>query len=251
MDTSNYEIIFPEANEQLDQNEEWFMVKHEGQLRKLRCHDYDELYKVPGLYEDIFYNRLGCNSPNVVCEMLDDQMKKTEEPDPSLRVFDFGAGNGMVGERIREEMDCDLLIGVDILPEAKDAAERDRPGLYDEYHVLDLCSLDEQKKKKFESYDFNTLVTVAALGFDDIPTMAFMNAFNLMQEGAWVAFNIKENFLSDNDNSGYKEMIGNVMDDTLDILEERKYCHRLSLAGDELCYRAIVGRKLNDVESYS
>ncbi|MDM8551380.1 methyltransferase, partial [Desulfobacterales bacterium HSG2] len=167
-----------------------------------------------------------------------------------LRVFDFGAGNGMVGEIIRD-MECDLLVGVDILPEAKEAAERDRPGIYDDYYVLDMTSLEEEEKKKFEGYDFNTLVTVAALGYDDIPTMAFMNAFNLLQDDAWVAFNIKEKFLSETDNTGYGDMIGKIMDDNLVIRQERKYCHRLSVAGEELCYHAIVGKKVNDISGIS
>lgn len=248
MNTSGYEIILPESGEQLDQNEEWFMVKHEGQVKKVRSHDYDEIYKIPGLYEDIFYKRLGCISPKVVCELLDGEMKKKNES--GLRVFDFGAGNGIVGEIIRD-MACDLLIGVDILPEAKEAAERDRPGIYDDYYVLDMASLGDEEKRKFEAYDFNALVTVAALGFDDIPTMAFMNAFNLLKNDAWVAFNIKENFLSEVDSSGYSEVISKIMDDSLVVLQERKYCHRLSVAGEELCYRAIVGKKANNIDDIS
>ncbi|MDM8551381.1 methyltransferase [Desulfobacterales bacterium HSG2] len=250
MDTSDYEIILPEIGEQLDQNEEWFMVKHEGQVKKVRSHDYDEIYRIPGLYEDIFYKRLGCVSPKVVCELLNEEIKKKGEQDSALRVFDFGAGNGMVGEIVRK-MGCDFLVGVDILPEAKEAAERDRPGVYDDYYVLDMTCLEDEEKRKFEEYNFNTLVTVAALGFDDIPTRAFMNAFNLLKNDAWVAFNIKEKFLSKADSSGYGDVIGKIMDDNLVILQERKYCHRLSVAGEELCYHAIVGKKANNIDDIS
>ncbi len=96
-------------------------------------------------------------------------------------------------------------------------------------------------------HNFNTLVTVAALGFDDIPTMAFLNAFNLIQEEAWVAFNIRDKFLSENDSTGYSEVLGKIMDENFTILQEKKYCHRLSFAGEEICYHAIVGKKLDNI----
>ncbi|MCP4348784.1 MAG: methyltransferase [Desulfobacterales bacterium] len=251
MDTSKYEIIIPEYNnERADQNEEWFYIEHEGKRTRLRAHDYDEIYKIPGLYEELFYNRMECVSPDVVCEMLDEEMKKAGQSDSSLRVFDFGAGNGIVGEKVRE-LDCDLVVGVDIISEAKEASERDRPGVYDGYYVLDMSSLDENKENHFKSYNFNTLVTVAALGFDDIPTVAFLNAFNLVQDDAWVAFNIKERFLSEEDDSGYSEIFNKILNENFNILQERKYCHRLSFAGEELCYHAIVGKKLDNISDIS
>lgn len=246
MEPSEYKIIFPNVKENMDQNEEWFIVDYNGQQRKIRSHDYDEIYKIPGLYEDFFYNRLGCRSPNVVCGMLEQEMKKADESE--LRVFDFGAGNGIVGEVLRE-MDCDLLllVGVDILSEAKDALERDRPGIYDDYYVMDMSCLSEAEEKKFKAYNFNTLITVAALGFDDIPTAAFLNVFNMLDGEAWVAFNIKDRFLSEKDESGYKDVIEEMMNGSLSILQEKKYCHRRSITGEELCYHAIVGKKTDDV----
>ncbi|MDM8525374.1 methyltransferase [Desulfococcaceae bacterium HSG8] len=250
MESCNYELIFPKTKDELDQDQEWVIVKEEGCQKKIMVHDYDEIYKIPGLYEDLFYKRLGCDSPNVVCEMLAEEMKKADETDVGLRVFDFGAGNGIVGERIRE-MDCDLVVGVDIIPEAKDAARRDRPGIYDDYHVADLTDLNDQEKRQFRDYNFNTLVTVAALGFNDIPTVAFLNAFNLIDEDGWVAFNIRDKFLTENDHTGYRQVLSQVMDDSLDILQDRRYCHRRSLSGDELCYHAIVGKKVNDIDNLS
>ncbi len=251
MDSANYELILPQLDDSLDQNEEWFILEHEGEYKKVKSHDYEQIYRVPGLYEDIFYNRLGCKSPNVVCDLLDQEMRKAEDPDQPLRVFDFGAGNGIVGEVIKEEMDCDLLVGVDILPEAKEAVERDRPGLYDDYYVLDMSCIDEAELGKFQSYNFNTLVTVAALGFGDIPTRAFVNAFNMLQDDAWVAFNLRDKFLAEEDNSGYREVLQTILDDSFSISQEKRYCHRRSIAGDEVCYHAIVGKKLDNIEDVS
>ena len=52
-------------------------------------------------------------------------------------MLDLGAGNGMVGEALREH-GFEEITGVDITPEAGEAAERDRPGVYADYHVCDL-----------------------------------------------------------------------------------------------------------------
>ena len=57
-----------------------------------------------------------------------------------LRVLDVGAGNGMVGEEL-DRMGARHIVGVDIIPEAKEAAERDRPGVYDDYFVVDLTDV--------------------------------------------------------------------------------------------------------------
>jgi len=65
---------------------------------------------VPGLYESLFYGMFKCNSPKIVCDLL----KKY-------------VGNGPVQD--------------DIVASAADALERDRPGLYDAYHVADLTAM--------------------------------------------------------------------------------------------------------------
>ena len=43
--------------------------------RKIKFHDYDEIYQVPGLYEQIFYDRLKCTSPNKVTSILESAIK--------------------------------------------------------------------------------------------------------------------------------------------------------------------------------
>jgi SAM-dependent methyltransferase len=152
----------------------------------------------------------------------------------------------MVGEEIAKR-GSNLVVGVDILSEAKEATERDRAGIYDKYYVMDLDDPDDKDMEKLEQYDFNTLISVAALGFDDIPPRAFLNAFNLIKDGGWVAFNIKDRFLTNKDDTGYKDIITGIRDSNMTILCEKRYCHRLSLSGEELYYIAIIGRKMADV----
>lgn len=246
MRTSNYEIIFPDVKEQLEQDEEWLMIDYGNRLEKIRFHDYGTLYDIPGLYEELFYNRLKCNSPKVICDLMSETLEESELSREDLRVLDFGAGNGMVGELIREK-GCDLIVGIDILPEAQNAAYRDRPSVYDDYFVMDLNQLDKDNEELLTDFDFNALVTVAALGFGDIPPAAFFNAFNLIEDDGLIAFNIKDKFLSDEDNTGYKEIFKKISKDHIEIHQREEYCHRLSLDGNELNYTALVGTKIKDV----
>ena len=51
------------------------------------------------------------------------------------------------------------------------------------------------------------MVTVAALGFGDIPTNAFIEAFNIISAVGWVACNIMETFFVKSDKTGFSSMI--------------------------------------------
>ena len=55
-------------------------------------------------------------------------------------MLDIGAGNGMVGEQL-VDMGAEQVGGVDIIEEAAQALERDRPGIYKDYDVADLTNL--------------------------------------------------------------------------------------------------------------
>jgi hypothetical protein len=161
-------------------------------------------------------------------------------------VLDFGAGNGIVGARLQEAVETESIVGVDIIEEAKNAVQRDRPDIYDDYHVLNLSEMDEGAKHKLDRWNFNALVTVAALGFGDIPTQAFVNAFNLIENDSWVVFNIKDRFFSEDDETGYNRILQQMVGNSLNVVKKHHYCHRLSMAGEPLHYYAIVGRKEND-----
>jgi predicted TPR repeat methyltransferase len=242
MDCTDYKVRFPDTECQLDQDEECITLVSGNRSKKIRLHDYEKIYRVPGLYEEVLYERLKCNSPQVVCTLLKEEMETSEE-EARLRVLDFGAGNGMVGECLKETIGCETLVGVDIIEEALEATHRDRPGLYDDYYVMDFCQLEEREEEQLKKWDFNALITVAALGYDHISTRAFVNAFNLLDDDSWVAFNIKDRFLSEEDASGFKQILNAMMGDSLSVLQNKRYCHRLSLSGEPLHYHAIVGKK--------
>src|SRR5210317_67752 len=138
-----HRIQFPKSgSSNLNQDEAYFFLQGSGGQRKIRFHDYDEIYQVQGLYEQIFYDRLKCTSPVKVATILESSLKQSEDNLSELRVLDFGAGNGMMGEELKKH-GISRLVGVDIIPEAYEATVRDRPGLYDAYYVEDFTDLDE------------------------------------------------------------------------------------------------------------
>jgi len=246
---SKCKLTLPGIETTLEQNEEWLWVSDNGvKKRRLRLHDYATIYDIPGLYERVFCDMLQSRSWEVIPSMLSYEINKSNKKVDSLRVLDFGAGNGMVGEALLSQMDCELMIGVDILPEAKKATERDRPGVYDKYYVVDMSQIEPATRKELADFGFNCLITVAALGFGDIPTGAFVEAFNLIRNQGWIAFNIKDKFLTNQDDTGFARLIGRMLnDDILDTHFEQKYRHRFSVDGKELYYSAIVGKKKRDI----
>ncbi len=240
-----YTIRFPEVNE-IEQGEEFFFLTKNDQTEKIGFHDYDKIYDTPGLYEHLFYDRYGCNSPEVVCSLLHDHMEKMDDA-PDLRVFDVGAGNGMVGEQLMER-GADTVVGIDIIEEAASALDRDRPGIYKDYHVADLTQLPRDLYQSLERQDFNCLTVVAALGFGDIPPMAFARGYNLVSSPGWVAFNIKEDFVCDEDSTGFCKLIDRMEDENImEIQARHRYRHRFCQDGTPLYYYALVGQKNQDI----
>jgi len=243
-----HRIRFPKAElTSHSQDETYFFLLDSDSQRKIRFHDYDEIYKVAGLYEQLFYDRLKCNSPSKVASILESAVKQYQKNFSELRVLDLGAGNGIMGEELNRR-GISRLIGVDIIPEAYDAVIRDRPGLYDAFYIEDFTRLDDDKKEEITSWQCDCMVTVAALGFGDIPTKAFIEAFNIIKSNGWIAFNIKETFFNNSDESGFSKMIRKlIFSEYLDIYHIERYRHRLSIEGEPLYYFAIAGQKNADI----
>ena len=246
----NYTIILPENHTHtLEQDEEYCILKKNDGTgeHKVRFHDYGKIYSIPGLYEQLFYKKLKCISPDTVCSLLKKVVDESGEDLSDLRVLDLGAGNGMVGEALHNS-GVEKIYGVDIEEKAKCAVERDRPGVYQNYYIKDFCSISDSFRLKIKGKALNCLTTVAALGFGDIPPKVFAEGFNLMATPAWVAFNIKEDFLSVDDSSGFSTLIRKIIDKgILQIRQQHHYRHRLSIQGDPLYYIALIGKKTADI----
>jgi predicted TPR repeat methyltransferase len=241
------EITFPEATGGRDQDEEWCEVRIDGEPTRVRFHDYAAIYEVPGLYERLFYEELECQSPQTVRQVLDEALDEVEVDRGELRVLDVGAGNGMVGEQL-DELGAETIVGVDIIEAAATATERDRPGLYDDYHVVDLTEVPDPVDRALKDVEFNCMTSVAALGFGDIPPEAFAGAYQYVADGGLVGISIKADFVSAEDRSGFAELITAAIDDgSLEVQASRRFVHRLSAAGDPIDYVALAAQKQGEL----
>jgi SAM-dependent methyltransferase len=245
--TDDFVLRLPDgASTSADQDEEWCEVEYDGETRRLRFHDYADIYSIPGLYERLIYEELRCESPRVIARLLAGEIEKRDVDPESLRVLDLGAGNGIVAEELRR-VGVGHLVGIDIIPEAAEAAERDRPGLYDDYVVADLTENSPEVRKQLDDHELNAFTCVAALGFGDIPPQVFCEALRRVNTPSLVVYNIKETFLGEEDPSGFSDLVEGLDDQgSLVTLAKERYQHRLSWAGEPLHYYAVLAEKRAD-----
>ena len=249
IDSAVQDIILPDAKvvNGIAQDQEWCDVLVENERQRIRFHDYADIFQVPGLYEELFYDRLECCSPSCIVNLLADVSSELGGDPSTFKVLDVGAGNGMVGDEL-QELGVDSVVGIDLIPEAQAATHRDRPGLYEDYYVADLTDMPGEIERALTGQKFNCLTTVAALGFGDIPPAAFLNALSLIRTPGWLAFNIKEDFLRDDDSSGFSRLVHQLSrDEFIQTQCYRRYQHRVSVSGKPLYYVAMIARKLRDI----
>jgi predicted TPR repeat methyltransferase len=232
---------------QLTQDTEWCEVRESEGWRRIRFHDYAEIFSRPMLYDYLFYGLLRCRSPQRVVGLLEEVRREHGLRERPLRVIDLGAGNGIVGEELKKH-DAEHIVGVDILPEARKAAKRERSHVYDDYLVGDLTEPSDEMLEGLAKAGANCLACVAALGFGDIPPLAYYNALKFVEIGGHIAFNIKDEFLHARYTHGFAELIRRAQTDGVLRFEAmRRYQHRLSTAGEPIFYTAIVATKLKDI----
>jgi len=232
------------ATSHLDQGAEVAEVIVSGRPRWVRFHDYPTIFTTPGLYEKLFYERLGCQSPTIVAESLTRLLEQQGMPPSRIRLLDVGAGNGMVGEEMRAR-GVREIVGLDVLTEAKQATERDRPGLYDDYLVTDLTNMDEAQARALRSRRFNCMTMVAAMGVKEILKGVLVNAIDVLDTPAWVAFTVRVDLL-DPEHPGRLSEVLSVLerDGVLQPYVYWRYLHRYLVNGDSVDYALIVAKKV-------
>ena len=80
------------------------------------------------------------------------------------------------------------LVGVDLEPMARTAAERDRPGVYDDYLVGDLGAWSEAELDRLRAYRPTALVALSAVGVGHVPGPTLARALGLLGPGGIYAF---------------------------------------------------------------
>lgn len=143
---------------------ERIVVYHDdGTVEEVVLSDYARVYALPGVYEQIVQQDLGCRSPAQVAQMLADALTALRWEPARTRVIDIAAGNGVSGEALRAA-GMDVVLGTDIVPAAREAALRDRPAVYDEYLTLDLTALSPDQADHLRAAHGNALTCVAPVG---------------------------------------------------------------------------------------
>ena len=161
----------------------------DGEVRCFRLHDYDELYALPGVYEQIVSERLACTSPQQLARMLGDACDGLRWARAGMRVLDLAAGNGVSGETLAAE-GMRPVLGTDIVPAAREAALRDRPGLYREYLTLDLLDLTGPERSALIAAHANALSCVAPVGEhpSQLPPAVLTTAARMLSADALVVY---------------------------------------------------------------
>ena len=101
MQKVDFEIKLPESDLYLPIHEEYFWLSQNGTKRKLRLHDYAEVYRIPYLYEQIM-EKLHCQSYTVLPSLLVEEVTRSGSKLEDMVVLDIGAGSGMVGKTLSD-----------------------------------------------------------------------------------------------------------------------------------------------------
>ena len=213
--------------------EEWLEYQDGGERRRVGFHDYEAIYAVPGLYERVFYDELGMRSSTEVVGAFGRALAQEGRLPSGQRVFEVGAGNGIGGAALRE-LGVACLVGLDLQPMAREAAERDRPGVYDDYLVADLTALGAQSAEDLCSRRFTAVLALAAVGAGHLPPAGLKRALELLEPGGLFAFAVTPDLLPGSSDpagreTGYPDLLA-----------------RLLAGGRELARHAYVHRRQTD-----
>jgi hypothetical protein len=228
-----------------DQTEEAFTVTFaDGRSERMRLHEYERVYALPGLYEEVVQRRLRCASPAKIADVLLRVAELEKRPPHLLRVLDLGAGNGLVGEQLRAR-GVHVLVGTDSAKSARDATARDRPGLYSSYVVGDANGAPELGTLVRE-LGINCIVCAGALGFEHIEAHSFAELWDLLPPGAMFALTIHEDLAQPGTSDIGDELAAlSAGAGGTEIVVSERFRHRLSMAGDPIHYIAVGARKLD------
>jgi hypothetical protein len=208
-------------------------VHHQdGRVEELRLHDYARLYALPGVYEQIVTEDLGCQSPEAVAQFLIAALEDHGRDRAAARVLDIAAGNGVSGEALLAAGVTPVL-GTDIVPQARDAALRDRPDVYGEYLTLDLTALSDEQGAAIRALRANALTCVAPVGDrpGQVPPAALAAAARLLAGDA-IVVHLHDPRHDDPDpvtEAFWRRELPGAVEVTR--LDHRRYLHRFTVSG--------------------
>src|SRR3546814_15723815 len=92
-----HRIRLPDVNfSSQPESDVYFLLDDEdGRSEHIRFHDYDSIYAIPGLSEQIFYERLSYDSPRFLAQLLHQVRAPRGDALPSQTALDFAPGTGL------------------------------------------------------------------------------------------------------------------------------------------------------------
>jgi hypothetical protein len=229
------QVSFPEQSGERPDQEVVEVAFDDGRRERLRIQDYARVFAVPGLYEEVVQRRLDCRAPKQVATML---ARAAGARAGELRVLDVGAGNGVSGEALAAA-GLRPVAAIDLEPTARDAALRDRPGLYELYLCANLLAVRDDESAAIRALAPNALTCVGAMGGGHLPARAVAAAMDLLEPHALVALTLHP--IAGRDEPEVRALEALLEERLRDVVRER-YRHRLTAAGRERYAEAMVGR---------
>ncbi|MFA5971896.1 MAG: class I SAM-dependent methyltransferase [Lentimicrobiaceae bacterium] len=182
--------------------EEFWITPKNGNKFRLGIWDYDTMYKNPFLYDIIYNDIVKLDAPKGLTGYFLELMHQ-HDPKTKLRILDLAAGSGLSAIQLKNSGKIELIIGVDILESAREAAFRDHPGVYDDYYVLNFETLSIKQINNFKEYKFNCFFVTSGTGggdddsdYNDVMLKAYIQAIELMEPNSYIVFNIREKHTS-------------------------------------------------------
>lgn len=224
--------------------QELILVSYDdGRVEQLRLHDYERVYALPGVYEQIVTERLQCRSPWVIARMLGRCADALGWERRLLRVLDVAAGNGVSGEALAAEgLGVAGRYGTDIVDWARLAALRDRPQAYDQYVTLDLLSLSSAERALVAGWGCALLCCVAPVGSyrSALPPAALAAAASLLSDDALIAY-MHDPAQGEHDPMT-AQLLGEARGARAELLGRCRYVHRRTVNGAPFEMDAVVWR---------
>jgi hypothetical protein len=206
----------------------------------VHLHDYARIYNVPGLYEHIVQDMLGCTSPQVVVDGFADALAQLGLDPAELVLLDLGAGTGLVGELV-SALGVRDVVGFDALAAARTACLRDRPGVYRDYLVGDLAAPNSDLLDRLRRHRPTGLISAGAFGGTHAPPAALQNAISLLPTRAPVVFTIDERWTQTDEVGGFRGALAEWFgSDRLTPLSRSRFQHRVSTTGSPIHYELVV-----------
>jgi hypothetical protein len=206
----------------------------------VHLHDYERIYDVPGLYEHIVQQLLGCRSPQIATDGLAHALDRLGLEPAEIMLLDLGAGTGMVGE-LANGLGVRTVVGVDALDAARGACLRDRPGVYRDYLIGDLAAPAPELLASLQRHRPTALISAGAFGGTHAPPAVLLNALALLPTGAPVVFTIDERWMQTDGPGGFGGCISALLaSGRLRLLQRSRFQHRLSTTGAPIHYELLV-----------